>query len=393
MGKKIIKNDIKLKATKIFTDRQEPRDAFWNKYNFISEHMGDDEASVLSYYGIGGIGKTSLCKKIIEEIKERKPKTKYVYVDFNDRQDAKNVLANIKNDLTKRYNFSFFLFDYALYSHEIKCGKNIEKPEIQTIISSSKSLSLIFDVADSIPLISTFSGIMKSTDAAFALVRNLKNKYKKEISEIEAADILELKKKLPIYFAEDMVNNIKNEKEPFVVIMDTYEQLVNEMSSIGEPLMNDLWIRSDENGIVTRIPNTLWVIAGRESLKWKRFDASWDEDCLEQHIMGDLSEADSVSFLELAGIAEPELRLAIYELTKGVPFHLDMCVDTYQAINNKGESPSIDAFEGNIDVLAERFIRYMDHYEQDIIYTLVCMEQWSDDDFYTACEHMKLPFG
>ena len=61
---KFIKNDevyANAKATKEFTDREEPRKIFWGKYNLMKSQMNDETSiQVISYYGFGGIGKTSL---------------------------------------------------------------------------------------------------------------------------------------------------------------------------------------------------------------------------------------------------------------------------------------------------------------------------------------------
>ena len=45
-------------ATRIFTDRQEPQQAFLFEYEYLKRNKGD--YSLLQYYGVGGIGKTSL---------------------------------------------------------------------------------------------------------------------------------------------------------------------------------------------------------------------------------------------------------------------------------------------------------------------------------------------
>ena len=66
---KIRTKKSQLKASRIFTDREEPRAAFWQQYRRLEEEIAQEEANVhvLTYYGIGGIGKSSLLKKIMEE--------------------------------------------------------------------------------------------------------------------------------------------------------------------------------------------------------------------------------------------------------------------------------------------------------------------------------------
>ncbi|MBR1646709.1 MAG: hypothetical protein IJ685_08030 [Selenomonadaceae bacterium] len=57
----------KISAVKEFTDRTEPRKAFWNRY----AKMVSEGSTVISFYGAGGVGKSALLKKLEEEIKHR----------------------------------------------------------------------------------------------------------------------------------------------------------------------------------------------------------------------------------------------------------------------------------------------------------------------------------
>ena len=79
------------KANKVFTDRKEPRKSFWDRYNQFEEQMNEEgDISVLAYYGIGGIGKTTLLKKLIEELKEHNSKVQYLYYDFDISKNIRN---------------------------------------------------------------------------------------------------------------------------------------------------------------------------------------------------------------------------------------------------------------------------------------------------------------
>ena len=61
---KIRTKKTQLKASRIFTDREEPRAAFWQQYRRLEEELRCEEANVhvLTYYGIGGIGKKNIIK-------------------------------------------------------------------------------------------------------------------------------------------------------------------------------------------------------------------------------------------------------------------------------------------------------------------------------------------
>ncbi|MBQ9097267.1 MAG: hypothetical protein IJY55_02595 [Clostridia bacterium] len=95
------------KATRVFTDREEPRAAFWKKYEEVQKEIsGDNNIHVLTYYGIGGIGKSTLLKKLISEMKERLANPRCVYFDFNNIQKSRAVLSNISNYMAENFNFT-----------------------------------------------------------------------------------------------------------------------------------------------------------------------------------------------------------------------------------------------------------------------------------------------
>ena len=57
MGKKVRTHESSVpQASRIFTDREEPRKSFWKCYNRFKENMKDGDVKVLVYYGVGGIG-------------------------------------------------------------------------------------------------------------------------------------------------------------------------------------------------------------------------------------------------------------------------------------------------------------------------------------------------
>ena len=375
---KIRSNRTVPQANRIFTDREEPRASFWKNYTRYKEQMQDDgEIRILTYYGIGGIGKTSLLKKLISEMQEQLDAPRYIYYDFNIKQESRLVLEYIKNCLIDRYKFSFPLFELGSYIYAKKVGENATDEEMENFILKNPFLESVFALIGSLPGVGIVAQVMEVMDRGASLLRGTINRHKRDLSGMEFMDIQALYQYLPYLFAQDMAENLSDASEPLVIFLDTYEQLVNEMASLGEPLNNDLWIRGPE-GLIQNIPNVLWVIAGREKIKWEQFDPDWSE-ALEQHILGSLSFADASGFLKNAGILNIELRKGIYELTQGTPVYLDLCVDRYLALIDKGATPQISDFGKDIYSLIERFARYMDDSKKDIVYMLSCLQFWDDD--------------
>ncbi|MBR5868879.1 MAG: tetratricopeptide repeat protein [Clostridia bacterium] len=368
-----------IRAARVFTDREEPRKSFWKKYNQAAEELAGEESNVrvLTYYGIGGIGKSSLLRKLMSEMDEQIQSPRYLYFDFNIYQESRAVLDKIKNKLEDDYKYHFPLFDLGNYVYAKKIGEKADSLEVKQLTERSPVLSFMTSVAGNLPIVGIATQVLSLADQGIAMIRTHLKQHSRELAQIEYMEAEELYNYLPYLFAEDMASNLEKEKVPMVFFLDTYERVVNELSQVGEPLKNDEWIRG-EDGLVQNIPGVLWVIAGREKLKWEKFDPDWSE-ALEQHILGSLSIADSDQFLTNAGVGGAELRSSLYKLTGGTPVYLDLCVDQFLRITARGEVPTIDMFGSNTYDLIERFARYMGEGQKDLIFMLSCLKLWSDE--------------
>lgn len=373
-----VRNKIEVpKAARIFTDREEPRKSFWKNYDYIKQHMQNDcDIRVLAYYGIGGIGKSTLLQKLISEMEVTLTESRVATFDFNIAQDSRTALEQLKNQLVTKYKFRFPLFELGLYKYAMKIGENMEAPEIKSLVEKSPFLNVVLDAMGVIPTVNVVPAFFKLADRGMTYLRNVVNKHKQDLTQIEYKDPAALYEYLTCLFAKDLTDNLKETTVPLVIMFDTYERLVNEMTAVGEPLNNDLWIRGPE-GLVQNIPNVLWVIAGREKLKWERFDADWKE-AIESHILGNLTRNDATAFLHSAGIGDNLLRNELYDLTQGTPVYLDLCVDRFVALLEKGRVPVINDFGNDVYSLIEHFARYMDDNKKDIVYLLSCLRQWND---------------
>ena len=377
---KIRTKKSQLKASRIFTDREEPRAAFWQQYRRLEGEIAQEEANVhvLTYYGIGGIGKSSLLKKIMEEMDERVEDPLYVYFDFNLQQECRHVLDALKNKLAESCKFEFPLYELGAYIYAKKVGENPDAPEVKPLLKKSPAVEFLLNIAGEIPVVGSATKILDLAEKGVAAFRGYLQEHRKELRQIEYMEPEELYDYLPTLFAEDLTHAMEKHDAPLVILLDTYERLVNEMSSTGEPLSKDVWLRG-EDGLAQNVPGVLWVIAGREKLKWERFDSEWKE-ALEQHLLGSLSSQDSDRFLLEAGVADAALRSELYDLTMGTPVYLDLCVDQYRRLVERGTEPRAEMFGRDTFDLIERFARYMDDAQKDIVYVLSCMGHWNDGE-------------
>ena len=83
-------------------------------------------------------------------------------------------------------------------------------------------------------------------------------------------------------------------------------------------------------------PGCLFVIFGREKLRWEQ---EWNE-YIEMCELRNLETAYSYEYLLSAGIKEEAILDKIVESCQGYPFYLSLALKTYADIVNSGRTPN-----------------------------------------------------
>ena len=374
-------------AEKKFTDRTEPQKTYRQLLENARENM--DEFFVLVYYGIGGVGKSSLIRKLAQYTKEQE--INYIIYDFDEGTNRRNVILRLKNML-KNQGFSFPLLETAEYLHAKKSGTSTEQmaeekkegldnPYVDLLVSAVDMVVPGVSMAASIMQCAADKFLDKEKSRRFfdrfceKYFSGKEDSLKKQIrgmKELEASALLE---RFADYFCTDLSNAMEDRETPLVIFLDTYEMLVNTYNSSGWSVSADAWLRDK---IVANIPGILWVIGGRERLGWDKFDPDWEG--VEQHLLGDLSFEDASEFLGYAGVEEKEYHEYIYKISGGIPVFLDICVDLYWQYKNSDREISKEVFLGSPEMLIERYLRYMDKDEKQIAQMLAYLASWTDEE-------------
>lgn len=390
MGKAPVR---KVLAVRKFTDRDEPRAAFNRIFEDAQRHT--DEFNVLMFYGIGGFGKTRLINELSKQLdkynsdNEDLNKIAHVTYDFSRGTEKMFVLEKLRF-LLKKQGLSFPYSDALEAAYNIKCGNPVYKTASEKDLIDNPMISI---VAKFIPgasgLLSTLKTgktIMEETSKYYKKIERMWNvdqqKLDREIKNIGSLEVNELEEKASYYFAQDLISNTESVADdfrlPVVIFLDTYEELVNSYKAIDYAGAYDVWLRDD---IIKTVPGVMWVIGGRERLKWEEEDSFW-VGAIEQHELGDLTREDSLDFLRTAGI--PEYLLDdIYNVTGGTPLFLDLNVTTYYELLAAGKEITRESFGTSKEQVIERFLRYMDPDDQYIAKLLSVLENWSDDEAET----------
>lgn len=420
-------------AVRQFTDREEPRKAFWKQY----DKMAQEGSTILVYYGTGGVGKSSLLKKIIEEMdaknnaQDGKP-YKHILCDFNDDsfsnvQDVRTILQDMKSKLSI-YGCEFPLFEAGNFYYSVLTGRDAKAPEVKSMIDGipmlrkiREGLNVAGDMDDSLNIAASILDIGQEVVDAVPVLKAATKIFgfldRKVVAYMEKHKVLdevhlEIKQQmndrikdrknpnrlyeyLPTLFAQDICDWEEKTNAKLVIFLDTYEKLGNETSADGVKRSWDLWLRNEDEtddkqpGIILLIPYALWVIAGRNKLRWggelgKELEGEQTEPesskRSNQHLIEALSYADSNSFLQTAGVISQELRDGIIKLTGGLPVYLDICVNIYISCRQQqGKEPDISEFGQKRDDVVDRMINHLDTGTKDMICALCALKSWTDE--------------
>ncbi|MDR7666449.1 tetratricopeptide repeat protein [Methanosarcina sp. Z-7115] len=195
---------------------------------------------------------------------------------------------------------------------------------------------------------------------------------------------MEIEETLPYFWAQDLNNYLKKYSKSAVLFIDTYEALWEKDRGQGNFNARDEWIRE----LISNLPeSSLWVICGREELRWNEVDRDWN-NYLEQYKLEKLPEEDALDFLNRCGIKEEEIQKVILKGSEGVPYYLELAVDTYIEIAKTG-SPVPDNFARTRSEIFDRFMVYLSIPEQETLKVLSTPRFWNKDIFKALIEEFK----
>ena len=117
---------------------------------------------------------------------------------------------------------------------------------------------------------------------------------------------------------------------------------------------------------------TAHPIASRDRLRWDRDDPEWGA-YLQQHLLDNLSDADSRWFLHQVPIDDEGVVDSIAANAGGVPLYLDMCVSIYEDDVNAGRPFEIISAQ-NGEKIISRYIRHLNAKDKNTIRILAAPE-------------------
>ena len=365
----------------LFTGREKYIDNFLDTLN-KNENPADSKS--LTFFGMGGIGKSWLLKSfnrlINDQSKDYKDKYITVFYDFEKYTDLVTSLANIRMEIYKKDpEFSMPYFDLTLKKYVEISGVGINVDFVTPQGDRAHNIETFFDVLSFIPGLNTLNSYYKLAktggEAAHILYNKLNYRFGDEQSIREELETIfsrteadDIKRMLVDYFIEDLWNS---EREYSIIFfLDTFEKLTRERNSSNNEA-KQAFLRF----IKDNIPFTVWVLAGRDAVF---------NDPTKEFSVNDFSRDETEEYLYKSIGLEPtteenlELINTVYKITTGTPAFLDVFSEYYR--NN----PLFDRkdFENTTkDELVERYIRYLDSHQQNAIEIMSAIAHWRDKDY------------
>ncbi len=379
---------------KYFIGRDDFRDLFLRHLN-LTDSNG---SQVLVVHGVGGIGKTSLIRKLGQELDAAeapypKPALPHARFDFENLESSiqayREVLVKLRHDLGSTFKIDFPKFDLCLAVMLAQEGGPAPKlvsvnptlnriyqfvlglspvPYTSTIVSAG---SLIAEIgAKHIPAFGNWLRKAGGTEAVLTLRKRAHENDQYLPDKLIELFVADLKEELPK--RSDKVHR-------GVLFLDSYEKLWSgrEASRSAQARSLDEWVR--KLAAFCLGSDVLLVIVGRDRLRWDEDNPDEWNGYLDQHLLGGLTAHDAQVFLFKCGIghnvpAPPvALQSAIIQCCKessepGKPltchtFYLALCADI--VLNDRANSrpdPTPETFrsipsDSVAKELADRFLQ------------------------------------
>lgn len=371
----------------IFTDRDEPRKKFWDAYDALQKNG----FYVINYYGFGGIGKSWLCKHLNDVLKGHqhpytgvKINSKSLIINFEELKnncDKINVLTHLANKFENECGYSFPIFKYGLYIYYRTQGFTNDSPEINKI-QDNEIVNVALEFLDKVPVVGGIGAMfLKVADSLTSQVKNLLMKNSDTIKKLDTMIAEDIAKELVTIFGRELYSYTVKEEQPVVIFMDTYEQLQNYVYQTTSAKVSEEWLWSI-NGLIRRLPNIIWVLAGQRQVTWGAEDKFWmDEENILYESIKEIDEKGMIKDLfHKLGIMEEDIIDTIIEHTNGVPVHMAMCKDTYFNLKKSNIQPTVEDFDMGYSELAKRFVGGLSSQLKDIVDVLACLESWTQAD-------------
>lgn len=350
-----------------------------------------DEYPVLAFYGIGGIGKSSLLREF-ERCVLHHGGAVQALLDFRygEYRSPTAALFQLRTQLRRAgVQFPHFEIAYAAWHQAAKPDVSLRRGDLSFLEDGELAAEVIDAIAD-LPGADLFIKIPRALKRLSAGANEWwTRKGERALRGLGSRTASDIQNLLPAFWARDVRDFIAHNRQPIVLLLDTYEALWDDHRSTTERLRLDSWVRE----WVAHLPGVLWVIAGRSRLVWEESDPAWSET-LEQYLVSALSPDDTDVYLSASGVKARAVRSAIVDKSAGVPLYLDLAAGIYHRIEQEeGRIPNANEFDETLPALFDRFFHQLDDTEQAALLVLSVPESFDRRKYSELMTRFQTGYG
>ncbi len=344
-------------AAREFTDREDAQAAF---VRALATPQGPDDYRVLVFYGVGGQGKTALGRRLMALARDEGAGVAALDLSAAELRKPEQALLSLRLQLGSSAGLRFPAFDFAFARYVALAYPGTKLQDAYPALAAGESeviQDLLAFAEAGLSLLPGLNLVFKYGQRFGQAFRAWWARRGREVlAGLDDLDGGELLEALPRYLGADLCDKMGGAGKRLVVFLDSYEAIWRDhplRTGVGA-LRADAWLRR----LVAETPGALFVVLGRDRLRWGELDAGY-EAALEQHLLGGLSDADAEAFLAAVPIPEAEIRRRIVASAAGLPFYLDLQVGLYERLKNAGGLEP-EAFGGRPTEVIARFLDHLD---------------------------------
>ncbi|CUU60383.1 AAA ATPase domain-containing protein [Parafrankia irregularis] len=329
--------------------------------------------------GVGGIGKS----RLLRELKDRAAgdyRTASLDLQVHSLRQQEDALAVLRGELGRqRVHFDRFDIAYAVLWQRLHPHLRLSRSDL-AFVDDSSILTDIVDTVAGLPVFGTARGLLKILDKGSAdMRRRMRVRRDTTLAVLDELPNSELADAVTFLFAEDL--RASSADKPYVIIIDSHEALVPNPVRSGRGQLADIWLRD----LVAQFDRGLVVIASREPLHWELTEPGW-EDHITACGIDDLPMEARLELLNAGGITDPVQRQTIATASAGLPFYLNLAVDTHLQTGGRISGDPVSQQE----ILA-RFLQHVEPNEIRALEILSPARIFDYDIFQTLAASFNLP--
>ena len=346
-------------------DKKEKKIIYRDEYmdSFDKVYSSSSKENILMYYGIGGIGKSTLLETIEKKVTKDENSIIIKY-DFDDKNFTQTkVYEEIIISLLKaKKKIKYLPILFAQYWKKANPNSEFKESKLPFVEEGTFLGDMLSEISgeEMLALGGASVNVLHKIYKRAAKEVTFSKSILAELNSHKDASLEELLTLFPIFLAYDLEEIRQKNDYKFLFLFDTYEKIGANINTGADTWIKDLiyHISLKENSQISS--NALFIFAGREELAW---ESGWNPYILHHEILN-LSHAEITQMLQNAEVLNENFAQSVIELSKGQPFYVDLAIEMYKKEPNKDDL-NLDGITTN--EIFERFVRYLSTEELTII--------------------------